>query len=275
MKVTTQTSQGVDHPLRYASNAGSHYLKDEATAVGETYLDVIVDSIVNQPRSLQKRIGPSELGQDCRRAILHRLAGERPPKRADVPWKPTIGTAVHDYLERVFDAVSAENGSQPGRYLTEETVPVGTLGFEEITGSTDLYDTWGYTVLDHKIIGKSSMTKYRAHGPSEQYRRQAHLYGQGWADEGWRVDLVMIAFLPREGELTDTYLWSEPYNPRIAWETMQRAEQLDQLRKTLGLEGALALYERCTDRFCDWCNTGTRFTPQKPAASLSEALAGG
>ncbi|MBO0596365.1 hypothetical protein I2485_01930 [Nesterenkonia sp. E16_7] len=273
MTVTARTSTGVDHPILYSSNSGAHRMADEATAVGETYLDVIIGSIVNQPRSQQTRIGPSEMGQDCRRAILHRLNGDRPPQRADVPWKPTIGTAVHDYLERTFNTVSAEDGSQPGRYLTEERVTVGTIGFQEIDGSTDLYDTWGKAVIDHKIIGKSSMKKYRAHGPSEQYRKQAHLYGKGWAEDGWQVDMVMIAFLPREGELTDTYLWSEPYNPRVAWETLQRTEQLEQLRRSLGIEAALALYSPCDYRFCDWCNTGTRFEKQAPASTTAELFA--
>lgn len=273
MSVTSQTSKGVDHPIRYSSNAGTHHYADEATAVGETYLDTIIDAIVNHPRSQQTAIGPSEMGQECRRAILHRLNGDRPPRRADVPWKPTIGTAGHNWLEDVFNTVSAETGSQPGRYLTEETVTVGTVGFQEIDGSTDLYDTWGKTVIDHKFVGKSTLQKYRAHGPSAQYRGQAHLYGKGWSDDGWQVDMVMIAFLPREGELTDTYLWSEPYNPRLAWEVLQRTEQLEQLRRSLGLEAALALYEPCTERFCDWCNTGTRFERRAPASTTAELFA--
>lgn len=36
---------------------------------------IIEDHITNQPRSLQKEIGPSELGTDCLHCLAARLAG--------------------------------------------------------------------------------------------------------------------------------------------------------------------------------------------------------
>jgi len=268
MTVTTQTSAGVRHPIRYAL-AAEHPRRDAAMGIAETYLDTIIEAIVNHPRSQQKRIGPSEMGIECRRALLHKLNGDTEPPRPDVPWKPTIGTAVHDWLERVFTDDSGP-GHQEGRWLTEERVTVGAVGMQEIDGSTDLYDTWGKAVIDHKIVGASTRKKYRAHGPSAQYRKQAHLYGKGWEDDGWQVDLVMICFLPREGELTDTFIWSEPYDRSIAEETVAMVDRLDQLRRTLGIEAALALYPPCDDRWCDWCGTRTSFPKRDPAQTTAE-----
>lgn len=270
MKVEKRISTGVKHPIRYSISADHEY-RDLAEAVADTYMDTIIESIVNQPRSQQKRIGPSEMGVECRRSILHKLNGDQEPPRPDVPWKPTIGTAVHDYLERAFTAASHKDSETPGRWLTEERVTVGKVGPTEITGSTDLFDTWCHAVIDHKIIGKFSMKEYRANGPSEQYRLQAHTYGKGWADDGFEVKLVVICFLPREGELTDTFIWTEPYDEFKAYTTIKKCDDLYNLLQLVGIEQALALYPPCTYKFCKWCGSGSSFGRQ-PMPTSTAAL---
>lgn len=273
IKVETRRSVGVDHPINYKI-AADHEFRELAEGIADTYMEVIINSIVNQPRSLQKRIGPSEMGVECRRAVLHKLNGDPEPPRGSVPWKPTIGTAVHDYLERAFTSASAKDDAQRGRWLTEERVNVGEIAGKMIDGSTDLFDTFGHAVMDHKIVGKSTLTKYRAHGPSEQYRQQAHLYGKGWADDGFQVKLVMICFLPREGELTDTFIWSEPYSEFEAQKTLNRINGLESLRLTLGIDQALSLYpDPCDDRWCKWCGSGNSFGA-RPMANDTASLFG-
>ena len=274
MTVTTQVSQAVDHPTRYAISA-DHMHQDKAIGLAETYLDTIIDSIKNQPRSLQKRIGPSEMGNPCKRALLHKLNGDDEPERTDVPWAPAVGSAVHSWLDTVFTKASEPGGREAERWLCEERVTVGHVGGTPITGSTDLYDRWSGSVIDHKNIGSSSRKKYRAHGPSETYRRQAHLYGKGWEDDGWPVSLVVIAFLPREGIFTDTYIWSEPYSRQVAEETLATVNSLETLRTQLGITQALSLYSECDDRWCDWCRQQERTpspsttTPEQPALSIT------
>ena len=50
-------------------------------------MHVIEDAIVNHPRSLQKRIGPSEVGHPCPRRIAYTLLGAGPFNPfPDVPW---------------------------------------------------------------------------------------------------------------------------------------------------------------------------------------------
>lgn len=267
MSVEKRVSQAVDHPTSYSITA-DHEHRDLAIGVAETYLDSIADSIANHPRSLQKRIGPSELGKPCKRDVLHKLNGDEEPPRPNVPWKPTVGTAVHSYMDGLFSTAANPGGREEGRWLTEETVSVGYVGGTEITGSCDLYDTWSGTVLDHKIIGSWAMKNYRANGPSEQYRRQAHLYGKGFEDDGFPVRLVAIAFLPRDGELTDAYIWTAPYQRSIAEDTLQTVNHLETLRAALGIEAALALYPECEDRWCPWCGTQSTFTPRKPTNDL-------
>ena len=55
---------------------------------------MIRHAIAHHPRSLQKRIGPSEVGTPCDRRIGYKLLGHTENERGDA-WKPTVGTAVH------------------------------------------------------------------------------------------------------------------------------------------------------------------------------------
>ena len=62
---------------------------------------IIEAHIANQPRSLQKEIGPSELGTDCLHCLAARLAGWE--KRQSAAWLPFIGTCVHERFEHLFN----------------------------------------------------------------------------------------------------------------------------------------------------------------------------
>lgn len=238
-----------------------------AARLAEDYLGVITRAIQAHPRSLQKEIGPSEIGNPCNRAVLYKLAGTPEPARPEKPnWKATIGTAVHAYLDQVFEDDATTRGAPgyPGRWLTERPVQAGTTpGVGLIAGATDLFDTWTHTVLDHKIIGKYSQRNYRANGPSDQYRVQANIYGYGWERAGYPVKRVAIAFLPREGELSgDTFLWVDDYKPQVAEEALQRLAILAEQLRAEGLQPALARYAPCTNRFCDWCGTRSSWQPR-------------
>ena len=63
----------------------------------------------------------------------------------------------------------------------------------------------------------------------------------------------MIFFIPRDGELSDSYVWSEPYDRTVAADTLATMNQLDGLLKAIGLDQALSLYPPCDDRYCQWC----------------------
>ncbi len=274
MKAEARKTAAVRHPgVRYTL-AADHDQHDIAVSIADTYLDTIVDAIVNQPRSLQRRIGPSEMGVECNRAILHKLNGDEEPRDARPPWKPTIGTAVHTYLEEAFEKASQPGQEQEGRWLTEKRVTVGEVGGVKITGSTDLFDTWTGTVMDHKITGKSTTQKYRAHGPSRQYYIQAMLYGKGWKAAGYDVRMVAICFLPREGELSgDSFIWTAPYDEQAALDALARLNGLSALLKAAGIEQALTLYGECDDRWCRWCSSGSSFG-KRPMATSTKGLLG-
>lgn len=216
-----------------------------ATALAAEYMDVVLEGISSHERSAQKLIGPSEIGIPCDRALLYKLAQQDEPARQDPPWKPTVGTACHNQMETWFSR-------HPEDWEVEQKVAVGTIGPDVIKGSTDLFFRAG-AVIDHKFVGPSRLKKYRRSGPGQQYRVQAHTYGRGWAHEGWPVRIVMIVFLPRDGELRDTYYWWEPYDESVAIDALTRAENRYQLLAALGLDQALQLFPFCDDPWCDWC----------------------
>lgn len=203
------------------------------------YRETIERRIEDQPRSRQTRIGPSELGNPCDRCLVLKLAGVQSDSQRGQAWLPFIGTAVHAALADFF---TAENAGRPHvRYLVESRVSIGTIGDDEITGSTDLFDLDTGTVVDWKIVGQTTLLSSKANGPIPQYRRQIHLYGYGLTRRGLTVKNVAIAFLPRNHvTLSAAYLWAEPYNEHIALRTIARARMFDSAIRAYGLDKVLA-----------------------------------
>lgn len=221
------------------------------------YMAVVTDAIVNHPRSLQTDIGPSEVGTPCTRKLGHKLAGT--PERSLPPnWKATIGTGVHLWLEEAFDRANlvwaAANGNQGvERWLTETRFTVGHhLDGTPLEGSCDLFDRLTRTVVDHKTVGPTQLKKYRASGAGNQYRTQAHLYGAGWVARGEAVEHVAIAFLPRNGDLDEAVWWTEPWDPQVAAQALQRLHGVEAALAMLGPAAALAQLPM-QDDYCSSC----------------------
>ncbi|QXT62737.1 hypothetical protein [Tessaracoccus palaemonis] len=209
---------------------GQHVSIAPGEGVFPEIMNKINGAISNHPRSLQKRIGPSEIGHPCARKLAYKLLGQ--PERTDLPpnWKATVGTAVHGWMEDVFDAdnlATAHLLDGQERWYIESRVSVGEVGGVEITGSSDLFDRVTLSNWDWKVVGPYQLDKYKRQGPSEVYRAQAHLYGRGWWRAGIGCASVNIVFLARNGDLSDTYHWSEPYNEQVALDALQRLEGIN------------------------------------------------
>jgi hypothetical protein len=201
-------------------------------------IDIIKHGIENHPRSLQTTIGPSEIGNPCDHCLAARLAGW-PKVETSTPWLPTIGTAVHGWLETEvwsFEIFGWEPDPWTGpsqRFHPEKKVTVGTIDGQPITGSCDVFDYATGTVVDWKVVGDTTLRDART-GPSPTYSRQVHLYGKGWEDKGYTVNTVMIAFLPRNStSLRDAHWWHEPYSRQVAVEALDRAGEIASTIRTL------------------------------------------
>lgn len=246
-------------PAQYRLPADHDQLHGDVTKV-------ITDAITWAPRSQQKTPGPSEIGTPCVRRLGFKMLGTDPVNTdRGAAWKPTVGTAVHAWLQSTFQGYN--DAHKIDRFYLEQKVTVGTLGGQPLKGTVDLYDRATGTVLDWKVVGLAALKRYRVDGPGSQYRAQGHLYGRGFALLGLPVERVAVCFLPQNGELYDMHLWSEPYDEQVALDALSRAEGIASLTATLGRQ-ALPLLPTA-DAFCQYCPY------RMPAATdLTEACPG-
>lgn len=213
---------------------------------------LILNAANNSGRSRQKAIGPSEAGEPCARKLAYKLLDITPTNTATDPLPSVVGTGAHAWLADTFTRDNDTLGYQ--RWHIEERVQCGP-----IAGSCDLYDADTRTVIDHKFPGEAAMKKYRANGPSDVYRIQAHLYGLGHATAGHPVDRVAIIFYPRGGMLGSAHMWSQPYDETVARAAIDRLHAIATGIDTwMDLTGAdttqtLAAIPATTSRLCNWC----------------------
>jgi hypothetical protein len=219
----------------------------------------IVNAANHSPRSLQTAIGPSEIGDPCERKLSYKLLGWPTAAGERDPIAPVIGTGFHAWMEEQF---TARNSA--GRYKIEEKVTVRDSPIEtaRIRGSSDLYDRTTRTNYDWKLVGVSSLDKYRRSGPGDQYRIQAHLYGLGQENAGEQPARVAIVFVGRYHELR-IHVWSEPYDRQVALDALDRLDRIRQRVLDLDPEAnpanwaQIATDEHAKCRFCDWLLPGS------------------
>ena len=63
----------------------------------------ILHAASNAPRSRQREIGPSEVGEPCLRRLAYKVAGTEPTNDGGDPWRPVVGTAAHAWLADSLD----------------------------------------------------------------------------------------------------------------------------------------------------------------------------
>jgi hypothetical protein len=193
------------------------------------FFDLIEDDANGDARSVQTRIGPSGLGDDC----IHCLACQifQIPKQENPReiWNQTVGRALHNHMQGILEQANERAGGQ--LYLPERKVYVGDLGPDRITGTADAYDTREKIVVDWKFPGDKSIAWLRGgrleDRIKETYRRQPHLYGLGYENEGYEVRGCMVLFIPiTERTVRTAIAYKVPYDRQLALDTMARAQRL-------------------------------------------------
>lgn len=209
------------------------------------------------PRSQQKRIGPSEIGTPCERKLAYKLLGVPETDLRGPAWRPTVGTAVHAWLDHQFQRLNQLYGGD--RFYTERRVQAGWIvdptrpeGGYWLEGTCDLFDRHKRSTVDWKIVGPTKIKEVkRGKDPDEQYIVQAHTYGLGYEQAGETVEHVAVMYLPSNGELSDGHMWSAPYDRDIALTAIRRASQMH--RRIAEIGDQVLLEAEAVDDRCQYC----------------------
>jgi hypothetical protein len=191
---------------------------------------VVRHAASKNPRHGQRAIGPSEIGEPCQRRLAYRLLDIPGTNPNGDPWPSIVGTATHTWLAHAFELENTRLGRR--RYMVEQRVWLT----DGISGTCDLFDLDGAEVIDHKIVGTSTMQKLKRGEIPERYRTQVHLYGYGFERAGLACKTVSLACYPRGGFLDGLWMWSERYNPTLAEAAMDRMSILTAAAYTLNLD---------------------------------------
>lgn len=187
---------------------------------------VVAQAAHHNPRSQQIHLGPSEIGVECDRQVVGKYAGIPETNHVVDPWPSFVGTAVHAALAEAFELDNTLTGI---RWLAENRV----TPHPEHAGTADLYDAKEQAVVDHKVLGESSLDKVkRPEGPPIKYKRQLWLYGLGFIRLGLPVKRVALAAYPRTKSTTaGLYVWESVWSAEVVnelTEVFQRNEQRKQ-----------------------------------------------
>lgn len=217
--------------------------------------DMVKNADWTSTRSTQIHLGPSEIGDPCTHCLAAKILGlyERPELAYDDGWRAIVGTSIHKWLEKAALKDNRDNGAawctEERVFPDEELLPVG--------GKCDLYQDSTGTVIDHKTTTKKKINDYKANGVGIRNRRQAHLYGLGFANAGMTVKHVALAFWVRDGMARDLWVWAEPYDEAMAKSTLDRYRTLRDLCATTG-EAILASLP--SDPACHSCSRSNQAT---------------
>ncbi len=210
----------------------------------------------NAARSLQKALGPSEVGHPCDRKLAFGMMGEQGNESYSDPLPSIIGTATHAWLE----SAARKHNELLGRirWIVEQRVEVRP----GLQGTCDLYDCDTQSVIDWKVLGPTTFGKYTRPdpGPPIWYKRQCQLYGKGYRNLGFPVKMVGICFLPRSGQLSKSKLWLQPYDETVAQEVCDRLDRIALVCADLDVENhpeRYALIPETSGDHCDFCKHWT------------------
>jgi hypothetical protein len=233
--------------------------------------DVLIQFEAQRPRTMQRSLGPSELGTPCQQQIARKLAGAPRRPITDPTWAPFQGTAVHRSMEDVVAYWNQQLGRS--RWLAEDRLEVepgmpgpGGQLLDGISGSGDAFDLDFGMVVDWKHVGKTAlekldrgirMGKRPAEQVSPEYRVQGHLYGYGHARKGRDVRYVRLVLLARSHDYDESREWTEAYQPEIAIGAIQRYWQTHDLLHALDVTAnpdlIVAVPATPSRDACKWC----------------------
>lgn len=234
-----------------------------AAEIARGITDTIRDADSSSERSLQKALGVSEVGDPCDRKLMYRMFGHPSTGVRSDPWKANIGTAMHEYLRWIYQKKNEQHDGAD-RYLLEQRVTVG----EGLRGTCDVFDRKLHLVADYKSKADAKACKKASGEPGRREIIQAHCYGQGWVNQGEIVDHVALVYLPRNGDLDNVQVWTEPFDPQVVVDALARRERLVQLGVALDVENRPQMYGVVPANATAMCSFCPYFLPNSTDAAL-------
>jgi hypothetical protein len=226
----------------------------DITGARAAVIDVVERFSAIHPRTLQRELGPSEVGEPCARQLAYKLMDgpENPARRID-PWPSFLGIAAHARLADALDWAESQN---PGTWLTERRVKIPGVRDGGRGTSDALYiPTW--TVVDWKFLGDTTFREIQTIGitGSRKYRTQGHVYGLGWSAAGFPVRHVALGIFGRSKPLSSMFVTSEPFNPAYAAAELERVAQVRTVVEWLRVQGStdVAIVPPTPGKGCFYC----------------------
>lgn len=233
--------------------------------------DAVTRFAARMARSLQRHLGPSELGHQCDRQLIGKMAGAGHGDSSNSlhdPWASFVGTAIHAILEDVFkwDAAAqdpqkseAENGRNPGRWEAERRVTPDPKSPSPHPGTADLYD-WKYKgVVDHKCQSEAVRDKLKRNGPPPHYFFQMMLYALGYMWAGFTVERIMLVSWPRtKSTMNDIYVYEHVITQddmQATYDLLEKTAVREEIAKFVA-NGTISLYDipmTPSDSDCQYC----------------------
>jgi len=212
MIMVTQLTRPVVAPSPVAFMARAVKPPNSNTEWGSRYAAtlrrIVYEHAANSPRTLQEELGPSEIGHECHRQVVAKLAGIERTNHIVDPWASIVGTALHMWLA---EALKGDNDRYSYvRWLAEFRVQP----HEDHPGTGDAYDFFEACCLDWKNLGDTTLTELRTKGPARHYYVQLLAYARGFRIMGLPVRRIVIAAMPRtKSTLDNMYVWEHELTP--------------------------------------------------------------
>jgi hypothetical protein len=186
------------------------YAVTENPRVAALRLDAVRAASASTERSMQRRVGMSEIGgAACQ--LGHRLLGTPTTNHDTQVLAAARGTAIHKWLEDVLP-VHAHDGD---KMTTEAEVEFGPL-----LGHTDIILVDG-VIEDSKTKDGVGMMNVRRYGPGRDYVWQNHLYAAAvMAAGGPPIHTLRWTFYTVSTP-DDVYVVEMPYDPVILTEALE------------------------------------------------------
>ena len=253
MKLCLKCGKRMDDVLALAGGefhpncAPVNELEVAAENLRQDLVDIIRWTDNRSARSMQKTIGPSEIGDSCLRKIAYRLAGTPEVNDWMDPLPAIVGTAIHAWME---SAVSQfQRVHHMDRWQTELTVHPDP----NVVGHADLYDRELQAVVDYKTVSPTKLKEWKSKGPSELHKDQVNLYARGIVNAGLPVRYVCLVAIPRSGWLSDIRVYLERFEPERAQRALDRMYGLADTLIAQGDQLDFEAVEASPGRGCSYC----------------------